>query len=479
MANFDPTLYNPANAATVDRATGYVSGTLQQLYNGMVFSGNGWPGSALGPGRVDVANSGQFNFLTRPGTPRGFYTMHLRDLQPRLGLTYAFNRKTVFRAGVGRFINRPGVSDSIFLGGNPPLQPAFSESNGSVDNPAGAGVTHTYPLNPTIQSNDFPNPDSWAWNGTFEREIPFGTTIEIAYVGRKNLRNTRTINNINQLQVGAIYDPANLLPGGKTLANLDSLRPYQGYGLLKEAVNNLNSAYNSLQLQVTRRFSKGLSFGLAYTYAQSRDNSTLTNVYDYSTSWGPWSSSKNLVINAIYEIPFLRNRASLLGKTLGGWSVTSIDRVNQGSGQVSFTDPNDDIGIGGSGGTQYMFLNGNPLLPKDQRGFGVGNYYFNTKNPDGSSIVIEPAHGTYCKTGCARSIYVGALINQSHNLSFLKDFKIRGEQKKITFRGEIFNWLNHPVWGSPTTDWRSSSFGMITTKTSNTREMQVSLRFSF
>jgi hypothetical protein len=194
--------------------------------------------------------------------------------------------------------------------------------------------------------------------------------------------------------------------------------------------------------------------------------------------WGPWASSHNLVINAIYEIPFFRNRSTLLGKTLGGWSITSISRVTQGSGQVSFTDPYDDIGIGGSGGTQYMILNGDPFLPKEKRGFGLGNYYFNTKNPDGSSIVIEPAHGTYCKTGCARGIQVGSPRGQSHNLSFLKDFRVR-EGQKITFRGEIFNWLNHPDWSGPDTNWRSSTFGMITGKSSNTREMQVSLRFSF
>jgi len=480
MANFDPSLYDPSKAATVDRATGYVSGTLQQLYNGMVFSGSGWPNAAKGLGRVNVANSGQFDFLFRPGTPAGFNKMRKRDFQPRMGIAYSFNKKTVVRAGIGRFVNRLGVSDGIFLGGNPPLQPAFSVSNGIVDNPGAGGVTRTYPLNPSIQSNDFPNPESWAWNGTFQREVPFGTTIEIAYVGRKNLRSTRTINNINQLPIGAIYDKANFLPNGTTLANLDSLRPYQGYGLLKMAVNNANSAYNSLQLQVTRRFSKGLSFGLAYTYAKSRDNGTLASVYDWDHDymWGPWSSSKNMVINAIYEIPFFRNRSSVFAKALGGWSVTSISRVNQGSGQVSFTDPYDDIGIGGSGGTQYMILNGDPFLPKDQRQYGQGLYYFNVKNPDGSAIVLRPAQGTYCKTGCARSLYIGASWAQSHNLSFSKDFRIR-EGQRITFRAEIFNWLNHPEWSGPSTDWRSTSFGMVTGKSSNTREMQFSARFAF
>jgi len=69
---------------------------------------------------------------------------------------------------------------------------------------------------------------------------------------------------------------------------------------------------------------------------------------------------------------------------------------------ANFTDPYDDIGIGGSGGTQYMVLKGDPFLPPDQRQYGQGTFFFNTKNPDGSSIVARPTQGTYCKTGCAR-----------------------------------------------------------------------------
>jgi hypothetical protein len=481
MSNFDPSLYDPNNAATVDPSGGWVTGTLAQRYNGMVFSGEGWPDAAKGPGRVIVANTGEFDFLFRPGTPKGFYKMHKKDFQPRFGIAYAFNQKTVLRAGGGRFINRLGVSDGIFLGGNPPLQPQYSISNGLVDNPGGSGgVARDYPLNPSIQSNEFPNPESWAWNATFQREIPFATTVEIAYVGRKSLRSTRTINNINQLQAGAIYDPANFLPGTTKLKNLDSLRPYKGFGLLKMAVNNQNSIYHSLQIQANRRFSKGLSFGLSYTYAVSNSNSLLTDIYDWDGAymWGIGSPSHNLVIHGIYEIPFLRNRQGVIGKAFGGWSITAITQLQRGSGMVSFTDPYDDIGLGGSAGTQYMILTGNPYLPKDQRTYGLDGQFFNTKNPDGSAIVARPAQGTYCKTGCARSIQVGASWSQEHNLSFSKDFRIR-EGQRLTVRGEIFNWPNHPEWGSPDTNWRSSTFGKVTSKSSNTREMQLSLRFSF
>src|SRR6185369_11462020 len=128
--------YDPAKAVTVDPKTGFVTsggGNLQQLFNGIVIPGDGWTAAASGPGRIAIANSGQYNFLFR-GEGKSYSDIHVWDtFQPRVGIAYAFNEKNVFRAGAGRFMTRLGVSDSVFLGGNPPLQPTVSVTNGNVD----------------------------------------------------------------------------------------------------------------------------------------------------------------------------------------------------------------------------------------------------------------------------------------------------------------------------------------------------------
>ena len=130
MAVFDPSRYNPANAVTIDPATGLITGspTIDQLYNGMVIPGPGFPTSALG--RVPEADSGTFNGLFH-GSDH-YSDVQWSDVQPRLGIAYQFNNKTVLRAGGGRYFSRLGVSDSIFLGGNPPFQPNASVSFGSA-----------------------------------------------------------------------------------------------------------------------------------------------------------------------------------------------------------------------------------------------------------------------------------------------------------------------------------------------------------
>jgi len=79
------------------------------------------------------------------------------------------------------------VSDSIFLGGNPPFQPSASVSHGSVDNPGKGANNNSFPLPVTTQDPVFFNPEAWTWNAALQREVGFQTTVEVAYVGRRGL----------------------------------------------------------------------------------------------------------------------------------------------------------------------------------------------------------------------------------------------------------------------------------------------------
>src|SRR5207249_7981547 len=175
MIVFDPRFYDPSQAVTVDPASGLITGspTTDQRYNGMVIPGSGFPSSAKG--RVPEADSGLYNGLFH-GLSNHYSKIQYGDIQPRLGVAYQLNDKTVLRAGAGRFVTRLGVSDSVFLGGNPPFQPNASVSLGCVDNPKGSsatctrpdGGTSSVPLVVTTQSLAFKNPEAWGWNVTLE-----------------------------------------------------------------------------------------------------------------------------------------------------------------------------------------------------------------------------------------------------------------------------------------------------------------------
>ena len=161
----------------------------------------------------------------------------------------------MIRTGIGRFVTRLGISDSVFLGGNPPFQPTASHRTAWwTTRPAAASTASRCPF--MTQDPIFKNPEAWTWNATYQREIGFNTTIEVGYVGRRGLNQQRE-RNINQLLPGTVQ--AN--PG----VNTDYLRPYKGFSFIRATNNDGISKYNALQINLTRRYSNGLTFGAAYT----------------------------------------------------------------------------------------------------------------------------------------------------------------------------------------------------------------------
>src|SRR5438045_9652076 len=121
MIVFDPRFYDPALAPTVDPGTGLITGTptIAQLYNGMVIPGSGFPSNASA--HFPEASSGLYNGLFR-GVPNHYSDIQYGDIQPRVGIAYQFQTKTVIRSAAGRFSTRLGVCDSIFLGGKTPFK---------------------------------------------------------------------------------------------------------------------------------------------------------------------------------------------------------------------------------------------------------------------------------------------------------------------------------------------------------------------
>jgi hypothetical protein len=467
---FDPRFYDPSRTVTQDPATGLItSGDLRARYNGLVIPGRGWPDAASG--RIPIADTGEFNFLFR-GVGKSYSQIHKDNFQPRVGIAYAINDKTVIRAGVGRFFVRLGVSDSVFLGGNPPLQPAASVSRGLVDNPGGRPGT-AFPLTITSQDPIFPNPEAWTWNVSFQREIGFSTTVEISYVGRRGLHAQRE-RNINQLQPNTV-NAGGTNPG----ANPDPLRPFKGFGVVRVTNNEATSRYNSFQLDVTRRFTQGLSFGVAYTFSKSMDDGSgqrdiIPNAFDASALWGPSGFDRRhvLVLNAIYELPLFKDRSTLVGKILGGWTINAISQFQTGT-PFSVAGGGDFAGVGPGSGAQYWVVNGDPSLPESRRRFSNGasdqNFWFNP------TAFTRPPAGTFNTRRVRNLLYNPG--QRFHNLGVFKDIAV-SESHRFQFRFEAFNWLNHPNWGGADGNPQSATFGKVTGKAGE-RQLQLALRYSF
>jgi hypothetical protein len=487
MAVFDPAFYDPAKAVQVDPKTGAIITGTGDRYNGLVIPGSGWPSSAKG--RFPESTSGTYDYLFR-GVSSHFSDIQWGDWQPRLGVAYLVTPKTVVRAGAGRFFTRLGVSDSIFLGGNPPFQPTANVSFGSVDNPGGTSA-NSLPLTVTTQSKAFKNPEAWAWNFTVERELPWQSVISLAYVGRRGLHLQREAN-INQ--------PTSDVVAANPGINLDALRPYKGYNSIRETDNVASSRYNSFQLGWNRRFAHGLMVGLAYTYSKSLDDGSnqrdiIPDTYYAHNLWGPsdFDTRHVAVINYLYELPFFRSH-NLAGKLLGGWQISGITQFQTGN-PCGIAVNNDYAGVGQDGSMdastsglnlgscqagQFWVVSGDPRIigKMAYNGAKDPSLYFAITNPDGSPIFTAPPAGTFnLHNGVRGLIYRPGLENW--NIGLYKKFAIN-ERTGFQFRAQAFDAFNHPNWGSPGLNpTATSTFGKVTGKTDDVRNLQLSLRFYF
>jgi hypothetical protein len=506
MIVFDPRFYDQSKAVTIDPKTGLIVGTIDpktglvagtgaDVYNGMVIPGGGFPSSAQG--RVPEADPSQFDFsrLFR-GVPSRYSDIQWSEFQPRLGIAYALNSKTVIRAGAGRYLTRLGVSDSVFLGGNPPFQPNASVSNGSADNPGGGGAANV-PLVVTTQSKAFKPPEAWAWNFTFEREMFWKSLVSVGYVGRRGVHLQREAD-INQPALSALTDPANFFvdpSDGKTKRkNINAFRPYLGFGSIRQTDNVANSLYNALQVTWNRRYSGGLMFGVSYTLSKSMDNGSnqrdvVPNTYDPQVLWGPseFDARHIFVFNYLYDLPIFKNHSSLSGKLLGGWQISGVTQFQAGlpcgvAGGSDYAGVGLDSNFGCGVNGQYWAVSGTPRIIGT---FGSSGQWFATTNSDGSKIFSQPPAGTFNTQRVRDLIYQPGF--QNWNLGLFKAFPI-DEQRGFQFRAEAFNFINHPNWGggsgggvnfNPT----SSTFGKVTTKGGGVgggeRNLQLSLRFYF
>src|SRR5687767_11849700 len=351
IASFQSQFYDPARAVSIDRVAGFVVPGSGDPLNGVVLPGDGPTPEAL-------ALFPQLANLTHlyHGLPSGFAPNPKDGLQPRLGMAYALGDRMTFRSGVGLFLNRPQINTSAAYGFNPPLSEMATVINGNVDAPAGA-QRRTFPLVMAMFSPEYANARSWAWNVTVDRQLPWQNSVQLSYVGR-SATNLERARNINQLQPGTIQ--AN--PG----ANANALRPYKGFGTITLYETTGRSRYNAMQLQVSRRASRGVSYSLAYTLSQTKDNGssrtdTLPNSYDESGYYGISDIDRPhiLIAQANYRVPSLDGAPVALQGILGDWDLSGILQAQSGAPFDVRTNV-DIAGVGAGSGNQYYNTVGDP-----------------------------------------------------------------------------------------------------------------------
>jgi hypothetical protein len=474
QAFFSEKDYDPSLAPTVNPTTGFLTGG--DPLNGVVIPGSGFPSKAKGHVPDAILSDGYARLFR--GYKSGYSPTVYSDIQPRFGFAYQVTPGTVFRAGVGRYVQRLGISDTVHVGGNAPFQPASNVTLGSVDNPGGIGINAT-PLAFTSHSYTYPSPEAWGWNVTMEQEFQKIGVFTLSYVGRRGYH-LEQLANVNQLPLGTRN-----LPQNKGI-NPDALRPYKGYSTIIEAQNTGGSNYHSMQANLKRRLNHGFLFGVAYTWSKSLDygssnGTNIPNAYDNSIMYGPsdFDTRHVLVTNYVWDIPYGTHASNPLVRTLvGDWQFSGTIQAQSGRPQ-SVTRNLDQAGVGPGSGNQFYIVNHNPALPHKFSGGKTADQWYEGA---GSTAWSPAALSTFAPRGMRGKVY-GPGYN-SFSAALQKGFHIipSHENHQLIFKAEAFNYLNHPNWDNPDNNPTSRTFGQVTAKGntySSERQLQFSLRYAF
>lgn len=478
----------------------------------------------LANGEIDVAGEN--------GVPlSGPVVTNLRNFAPRAGIAYQASPKTVVRIGYGRSFD-VGMFGTIFghtvtqnlpvlgtqqinplpngwdgafnLSVGPPLEDPATVLN---NQPVGPDGNHIYPdgFRAWVMPFHTHMPTVDSWNATVQRQITPTLSLQAAYVGNKGshifVGENNWINLNTPTEAGFCPSGSNVAPCADQLHRLPYYQSPHNFGLttgLQCMCNPGDNHYNSLQMQLDKRFSHGLTLLGNYTFSHAKNHDSPDFLYDPALEYGrpSWQRNQNITVSTIYELPFGRgkflagNAPSVLNYMVGGWQLINVTTIMSGSG----VNPGYQE-CGGDNDAGVCFPN------------VVGSWHVSHPNKTGwfASTELVPCAQGMCPTplqtngqasgpwarpatpvlgspsfgNAERNSIIGPKWFDS-DLSVVKMIPV-GEDVKIQFRAEAYNVFNHPNLGNPNSCVDCFGAGTINNLASNAimRRMQFGLRFDF
>jgi len=481
-------------------------------------------------GRAATYNSTNGVINSTPTVGDSLFTVNNAKFlpQPRVGLAWSpFGRKTAVRAGFGMYND---LQDALGYRAdqNAPFNPVYSV--GSANQPF---PVSSLPINPSAAppagaklvpggvQPDMKTPTLISWSLRVVHEVSPNTAITVGYVGSHGYHeligidanepvpticpaspcpavfptydpsmptsatNSPTIGFLKGTPLSGAPVPAGTfyIPAGTPRANPALANTWTWF-------SRGDSSYHSLQAEIQRRFSHGLTFRGVYTFSKILDDGDSLNQTTAGNAPGLVANPYNLradkglgtfdvrhigVISALYTLPFGRGQefASGLGgvsnQLIGGWSVASVVTAQSGfpfTPQLSYNPSNN----GDTRNPVRPFLNPTFTGPVI---LGNPSQWFNPS----AFLPLPTNSGFYGNVG--RDTFIGPNL-ATWDFSVLKAFPIR-EALGLQFRAEVFNLLGRTNFNTPnlivfTPSGLSGTAGAITSTSTTSRQVQFGLK---
>jgi hypothetical protein len=436
------------------------------------------------------------------GVGRGLVKTDKNNLAPRLGVAWRITDKNVLRGGYGIYYPTSaaqGMRDALatnafnqgvvkrgtsgFPGG---INPAGGTFPRGITPFSGGTITVGDPTDfSSLAANAIPfnlqSPRIEQYNVTFEREFKGNTALRVSYVGSRQhgLIAGRDLNELppNNVPFGTLNgdgDPCSPIEDEDCVVSPQDAarRPFPLLGDYLATYGNTGTGHShALQIEVNRRFGRGLTFNASYTLLDQKSNGidsgnstlggTLYNQFapNVDFSRDSFVSRHRFIAYGAYELPFGRDR--MFGKSMsrwadaigGGWDLTWNMFAKSGTGFTPWwqCDNCSDLGFFGPGNTGSEFVDaigdfgqGNtyrPLVTGDPYSGLSGDLFFNPSAfalpPLGADLFDNPAVAK-------RNFLIGP-GTWGVNLGIHKFFKIN-ENSRLEVGADFNNVFNHPLF---------------------------------
>ena len=248
--------------------------------------------------------------------------------------------------------------------------------------------------------------------------------------------------------------------------------------------NDAWSYYHGLQIEFTKRLSRGLDFQAAYTWSKSIDTTseaTFVGAGDSNQNGNDASASRGysrfhtphrFTFFGTYRLPFFDNRTDVFGQVLGGWQVSGVFKWVYGT-PFTVSGTGVDLNLDG-------FAESRPALVDPSI---LGRRIDNPNNSQSRLPQSAFRTPTVSDFGCCilgrNTFFTDGVKNV--DLAISKNFLLPFEGHKLSVRADLFNAFNHVQYGFPNATYTSASLGVIngTATQYAPRNIQFSLRYLF
>jgi hypothetical protein len=476
--------------------------------------------SPLQPRVPSIPNlTGGVGFLNRDGLGRRTQLADWNNIDPRLGVAYQLNEKTVVRSGFGIFTH-PGLNSidasngatastvsfpTLADGVTPAFNLAQPFPNGPIQ-PSGSSLGLLTLVGQSIAAPLRTQKLSYSahWSVDIQRQLPWNLLVNVGYAANSALglpsrinmnqlrdaelaQGTALVATVNNPFAGVITDATSPL-SRPTVQRGQLLRPYPHFqNVTASGVAVGHSTYHSMQLTVERRFANGFATLFAYTKSKTIDNvgevgSAAGDVAGFMNN-NCFACDRSLAFQHVpdvmrwslrYDIPFGYGRKYFnrgwASKAFGGWATGIFWSWDNGF-PIRVLAPNNSNSFGGGTNMRPNATGQSARLSTD-RVFADGAAYFNR------AAFSQPAAFTFGNVSRVLPDVRNPGLN-NWDLLLEKRFTIT-ERLGLDFRAEFFNSLNTPQYGGPGTNLQSADFGILFLRQVNAaRQIQFGLRLSF